>query len=269
MAAAAAAARVVPVAAVAVPVAAVAAQAVAAAHRVVAAVVRVQVAAVAVAVPAVRVVAATAPVEAVTAAVHGAGTLRAAPVVEARAEAVGFAARETPVAPKAAIVIVRVITTRRVLLVTVTVIERGVVIETETVIETGKENLAAGFALANALASVTRSGEENVSVAAPSIPLACISRRIMAAMDTVQTLMSKAIRTACTRARTTRTGARVTIRAAHTFTSMALADFYPSLAVRHLTARHIAMVFSADMKKGTSATKCILVGDAFIHRGDG
>jgi hypothetical protein len=217
---------------------------------------------VAIAAPAVRVAAVR--VEAAAAAVQAAGMLRAAVVAEVRAEAVVVAARPTAVAPKVAIVIVRVITTRRVLLVNATVIESGIVIETETVIEAGEETLAAVFANGNAIASVTKCGAENVSVAAPSIPLACISRRIMAAMDTVQTRMSEAIRTACTQARTTRTGARVTIQAAHTFTSMAPVGFYPSSAVRVRTARPIAMVFCADMKRGTSATKCILPVDAFI-----
>jgi len=221
--------------------------------------------------------------------------VRAAAVVEVRAaatEASRVAARETAVAPKVADVIVRVITTRRLLLVsarvigtaigtetatwfvieteieteteTVTVTERRIVIETETVTETGKETLAAVFADGNAIASVTKTGGENVSVAAPSIPRVCIGRRITAAMDTAQTRMSKAIRTACTQARTMRAGARVTIRAGHTFTSMAPAGFYPSSAVRLRIARPIAMVFCADMKRGTSATKCISAADAFI-----
>jgi hypothetical protein len=293
--AAAAAARVVPVAAVAVAVrvgaVAVAVQVVAAAPRVAVAVVRVQVAAAAAAAPAARVAAAAVRVEAVTAAVkvQVAGMARAAAAVEVRAEAVRVAER-TAVAPKVADVIVRVITTRRLLLVTATVIgtaigtetatwfvieteietetviviERKIVIETETVIETGEEILAAAFANGNAIASVTKGGGENVSVAAPSIPRVCICRRITAAMDTAQTRMSKAIRTACTQARTMRAGGRVTIRAAHTFTSMAPADFYPSSAVQLRTARPIAMVFCADMKRGTSATKCISPADAFI-----
>ena len=143
-------------------------------------------------------------------------------------------------------------------------IERRIVIETETVIEAGEETLAAVFANGNAIASVTKTGGANVSVAAPSIPRVCICRRIMAAMDTARTRMSKAIRMACTQARTMRAGARVTIRAAHTFTSMAPAGFYPSSAVRLRTARPIAMVFCADMKRGTSATKCILLAGAFI-----
>jgi hypothetical protein len=290
----AAAARVVPVAVVAVQVAAAAVQAVAAAPRVAVAVVRVQVAAVAAAAPAVRVAAAAARVEAVTTAaavavaVQAAGMLRAAALVEVRAEVSRIAAPATAVGLKVADVIVRVITTRRLLLVnarvigtaigtetatwsvietgieteTVIVIERG--IETETVIEAGKETLAAVSANGNAIASVTKTGGENVSVAAASIPRACICRRIMAAMDTAQTRMSKAIRTACTQVRTMRAGARVTIRAAHTFTSIAPAGFYPSSAVRLRIARPIAMVFCADMKRGTSATTCISLAGAFI-----
>jgi len=288
----AAAARVVRVAAavaVAVQAGAAAVQAVPVAPQVAVAVVRVQVAVVAAATR----VAAAVRVEAVTAAaaveVQVAGMLRAAAVVEVRAaatEASRIAVRETAVAPKVAHVIVRVITTRRLLLVTATVIEkaigtetatwfvietgietetvieRKIVIETETVIEAGRETLPAVFA--NAIASVTKTGGENVSVAAPSIPRVCICRRTMAAMDTAQTRMSRAIRTACTRARTMRAGARVTIRAAHTFTSMAPAGFYPSSAVRLRTAKAIAMVFCADMKRGTSATTCISPADAFI-----
>jgi hypothetical protein len=211
--------------------------------------------------------------------VQVAGMLRAAVVVEVRAaatEASRIAARETAVAPKVADVIVRVITTRRVLLVSARAIETAIgtetatwfvietEIETETVIEAGKETLAAVFANGNAIAIVTKTGGDNVSVAAPSIPRVCIGRRIMAAMDTAQTRMSKAIRTACTQARTMRAGARFTIRAAHTFTTMAPAGFYPSSAVRLRIAKPIAMVFCADMKRGTSATTCISAADAFI-----
>src|SRR5258706_453734 len=181
--------------------------------------------------------------------------LRAAAVAEVRTEAARAAARETAVVPRVAIVKVRVITTRRVLGVSATVIERGIVIVIETETETGKETLAAVFALGSATASVTKSGAVNVSVAATPILLACISRRIMAAMDTVQTRMSEAIRTACTRARTMGAGARVTIRAAHTFTSMAPAGFYPSSAVRLRTSRPIPLGFGAGTKRGSRPTK--------------
>jgi len=47
------------------------------------------------------------------------------------------------------------------------------VIETETVIEIGKESLAAVFAIEDAIASVRKTGGENVSVAAPSYPRVC------------------------------------------------------------------------------------------------
>src|SRR5258706_12220370 len=99
--------------------------------------------------------------------------LRAAAVAEVRTEAARAAARETAVVPRVAIVIVRVITTRRVLAVSATVIERGIVIETETV--TGKETLAAVFALGNATASGTKSGEVNV-IAAPALTRLAVSR---------------------------------------------------------------------------------------------
>ena len=278
------AAQVVPVAA------ATAVQAVAAAARVAAVAVQVQVAAVAAAarVAAVQVEAVTA-AAAVEAGV--AGMVRTAAVVEVKAAATeAVAARETAAPPKVAIVIVQVITTRRVLVVTarvlgtaigtgaanvietaiVTVIETVIVtgIETGIVIgiafERGQEILPAIFAIENAIASVTKGGGENVSAAATSIPRGCICRRIMAAMDTAQTRMIRVTTTACTRARTMRAGARVTIRAAHIFTSMAPAGFYPSLAVRLGTVRPIAMAFCADMKRGTSITKTILPAAAFI-----